>query len=190
MRLTLYLAWRNLGKGEDYRYQEWRADWGSRWWIVSLFQVFLLQGVLMWIVALPVQAGQVPAEADTFGWLAALGVVLWGVGIFFETVGDAQLARFKADPANRGKVMDRGLWRYTRHPNYFGDFAVWWGLYLIALEGQGTWWTIIGPIVMSILLIRVSGAAKLEKTISGRREGYADYVKRTSGFFPRPPRRV
>ncbi len=118
------------------------------------------------------------------------GVALWAVGLVFETVGDAQLSRFKADPANRGKVLDRGLWRYTRHPNYFGDFCVWWGLWLVAAEAGWPALTVVGPIVMSILLMRVSGVTLLERDIAQRRPGYADYVRRTSAFFPGPPRRI
>lgn len=186
LRLAGYLAWRNVGKGEDFRYQAMRARAGSRFWIVSLFQVFGLQGALMWLVSLPVQAGMVPGSQ--IGPLAWIGFAVWMIGLCFETIGDAQLARFKADPANRGRVMDRGLWRYTRHPNYFGDFCIWWGLYVVALDASGTWWTVVGPLVMSTLLIRVSGAALLEKSLTSRREGYADYIRRTSGFFPRPPR--
>lgn len=186
-RLTLYLAWRNFGKGEDYRYAAMRERWGTHWWWWSLFQVFLLQGVLMWVVSLPVQAGQVPAGPD-LGWMAAAGVFVWFVGLLFEGIGDLQLARFKADPANAGKVMDRGLWATTRHPNYFGDFLVWWGIWVVAAEASGAWWTAVGPAVMTILLMRVSGVAMLEKTITERRPGYAEYVRRTSAFFPRPPK--
>jgi steroid 5-alpha reductase family enzyme len=189
LRLAGYLMWRNIGKGEDFRYRAMRERARGRFWIISLPKVFLLQGLLMWVVSLPLQAGQVPQERESLAWLAAAGVVAWGIGMFFETVGDIQLARFKADADNAGKVMDRGLWRYTRHPNYFGDFMVWWGIYLVALEASGTWWTIAGPIVMSVLLIRVSGAALLERSLTKRREGYEEYVQRTSGFFPRPPRR-
>ena len=190
LRLGIYLAMRNIGKGEDYRYVSFREQAGRRYWIVSLFKVFLLQGALMWVVSLPVQAGQVPAGPEGIGPVAIAGIVVWAVGMLFETIGDLQLARFRADPANRGQVLDRGLWRYTRHPNYFGDFLVWWGLYLVALEGPGTWWTIVGPLLMSFLLMRVSGVAMLEKTITSRRPGYAGYLRRTSAFFPRPPRRV
>ena len=189
LRLGGYLAYRNLGKGEDYRYVAMREKAGGRFWIVSLFKVFLLQGLFLWVVSLPVQAGQLPSTPDGIGPLAVIGAVVWAVGLFFETLGDAQLARFKADPANKGRVMDRGLWRYTRHPNYFGDFSVWWGIYLVALEGHGTWWAVAGPLLMSFLLIRVSGVAMLEKTIGTRRPGYEEYVRRTSAFFPRPPRR-
>ena len=115
--------------------------------------------------------------------------LLWLVGMVFEAGGDWQLTRFKADPANKGQVMDRGLWGWTRHPNYFGDFSVWWGLYLIALATTSAWWTVISPILMSVLLIRVSGAALLERGMKKRRPGYEEYVRKTSGFFPRPPRR-
>ncbi len=189
LRLSIYLAMRNLGKEEDYRYQEMRRRHGDRFGLVSLGIVFGLQGALMWVVSLPVQAGQVPTTPPRLTWVDYVGAGVWLVGLVFESVGDWQLARFKADPANKGKVMDRGLWRYTRHPNYFGDFMVWWGLYVIALATGVAWWTVIGPIVMSILLIRVSGKAMLEKTIGKRRPGYDDYVSRTSGFFPMPPRR-
>jgi steroid 5-alpha reductase family enzyme len=188
LRLAGYLAWRNLGKGEDFRYQAMRRRHGSRFPLVSLYLVFGLQGVLMWVVSLPVQAGQVPATPDGLIWLDLVGIGFWAVGLFFETVGDLQLARFKKDPAAKGKVMDRGLWRYTRHPNYFGDFMVWWGLFLVALATGDAWWTVIGPVVMSVLLIRVSGAALLEKSLKNRRAGYDEYVRRTSAFFPRPPR--
>lgn len=186
LRLSGYLSWRNLGKGEDFRYQKMREKSPDSFWWKSLFTVFLLQGVLMWVVSLPVQIGQVPT-AEPLGILDWLGVAAWAVGFFFETVGDLQLARFKADPANKGRVMDGGLWRYTRHPNYFGDFMVWWGLYMIALSA-GAWWTIVGPVLMSFLLLRVSGVAMLERDISSRRQGYDEYVRRTSAFFPSPPK--
>ncbi|MCB2223433.1 MAG: DUF1295 domain-containing protein [Actinobacteria bacterium] len=185
-RLAAYLAWRNLGKGEDYRYVAMRERWGAKWWWWSLIQVFGLQAVLAWVVSLPVQAGQVP-DGPPLGWMAAAGTAVWLVGLLFEGIGDLQLARFKADPGNAGKVMDAGLWRYTRHPNYFGDFLVWWGIWLIAAE-SGAWWTAVGPAAMSFLLLRVSGVAMLERTISERRPGYAEYVRRTSAFFPWKPK--
>ena len=188
LRLTVYLARRNLGKGEDRRYAAMRRRHGDRWPLRSLVVVFWLQGALMWIVSLPVQVAMTDSTPVGLGVLDWAGAALWTVGVAFETVGDMQLARFKADPANRGKVMDRGLWHYTRHPNYFGDFCVWWGIWLVALA-TGAWWTAVGPVVMSVLLTRVSGAAPLERSLSRRREGYAEYVARTSGFFPWPPRR-
>ena len=186
LRLAGYLAWRNLRKPEDYRYAAMRERHGKRFAIVSLFTVFGLQGLLMWIISLPIQVGVSRAEA----WHLAvpMGVILWAGGLFFESVGDYQLARFKADPANRGHVMNRGLWRYTRHPNYFGDFLVWWGFYLVAVEATSWWWTIIGPLLMSFLLIRVSGVRLLENSLRSRVAGYEEYVRDTSAFFPRPPK--
>jgi steroid 5-alpha reductase family enzyme len=189
LRLTVHLARRNLGKGEDRRYAEMRRRHGDRWPLRSLIVVFWLQGALMWVVSLPVQVGMTDPTPAGLGALDWAGAALWSVGFAFEAVGDLQLTRFKADPANRGKVMDRGLWRYTRHPNYFGDFCVWWGIWLVALSTGSAWWTAVGPAVMSVLLIRVSGAALLERSLIRRREGYADYVARTSAFFPWPPRR-
>ena len=162
LRLAGYLAWRNLGKGEDYRYGAMRERFGRRFPLISLFVVFWLQGLIMWLVAFPIQTAQFGAAS--LGWIDAIGASVWAVGWLFESIGDLQLARFKADPVNRGKVMDRGLWRYTRHPNYFGDFLVWWGLYCIAAVG-GAWWTIFSPILMSVLLIRVSGVTLLEHSL-------------------------
>lgn len=189
LRLFAHLARRNFGKPEDFRYAEMRARHGDRWPLRSLVTVFGLQAALMLIVSLPVQFGGVP-DSPGLGWIAVAGVALWAVGLTFETVGDHQLSRFRADPANRGKVLDRGLWRYTRHPNYFGDFCVWWGLWLIAAEAGWPALTVVGPLLMSVLLMRVSGVGLLEKDIAARRPGYADYVRRTSAFFPRPPRRI
>lgn len=188
LRLAGFLWYRNWGHGEDRRYAAMRAHHGDRFWWVSLFTVFLLQGTILWFVAWPLQAAAAQSVASPLGWLDALGVAVWFVGLFFESVGDWQLARFKADPDNAGRVMDRGLWRYTRHPNYFGDFCVWWGLYLIAAAG-GAWWTIGSPLLMSFLLLRVSGVTLLEQTIVERRPDYAAYQARTNAFFPGPPRR-
>jgi steroid 5-alpha reductase family enzyme len=188
LRLGLHLARRSRGHGEDRRYAAMRAAHGERFWWVSLFTVFLLQAALMWLVSLPLQAGAALGREAPVGLLEAAGTALFLVGLAFEAIGDAQLARFLADPASRGRVMDRGLWAWTRHPNYFGDFTVWWGLGLAAL-GSGAWWALAGPALMSVLLLRVSGVALLESTISSRRPGYAEYAARTSAFFPRPPRR-
>jgi steroid 5-alpha reductase family enzyme len=187
LRLFAYLLWRNRGKPEDFRYAAMREHHGPRFVWVSLGTVFALQGVLMLIVSLPVQMGQVPAGPG-LGPLALAGTLAWLCGIAFESIGDLQLARFRADPSNRGQVLSTGLWRYTRHPNYFGDFLVWWGLWLIAAETGWGLLTFPGPLVMSILLIRVSGVGLLERDIAERRPGYSDYVRRTSPFFPRPPR--
>jgi steroid 5-alpha reductase family enzyme len=187
IRLAGYITWRKRREpGEDYRYVALRERHPELFWLVSLNSVFLLQGALVWIVSLPLQVAA--GQDDPLGALDAIGVACWAVGLCFETVGDAQLARFKADPGSRGQVMDRGLWRYTRHPNYFGDFMVWWGLYLIALSTGGAWWTVVSPLAMSVLLIRVSGKDRLERGMAERRPGYRDYVARTSGFVPLPPR--
>ena len=188
LRLAGYLFWRNHGKGEDFRYRAMRKHWGPRFGLISLVTVFTLQGALMWVVSLPVQLGQARVSPD-LGVLTVIGVVLFAVGLFFEAVGDVQLARFKARPENAGLVMDRGLWRYTRHPNYFGDACVWWGLGLIGAEtGLGAL-GLIGSAAMNVLLLRVSGVALLEKSLVKRRDGYADYIERTSAFVPLPPKR-
>jgi steroid 5-alpha reductase family enzyme len=187
LRLAAYLAWRNLGKGEDRRYQAMRERAGDRFPLVSLFTVFGLQGVIMWVVSVPVQVAGF--QVTPLGWLDALGTGIWTLGWLCESLGDLQLARFKAKPENRGKVLDRGLWRYTRHPNYFGDFLVWWGIYLIA-AGGGAWWSVFSPLLMSVLLMRVSGVTLLESSLKKTRPDYEDYVARTSAFFPWPPRQA
>ena len=186
-RLAVYLTWRNWGKPEDYRYQAMRLRWGDRFPLVSLATVFLLQGSLAWMISWPVQVGI--ARAGNWSVAASCGVVLCIVGLLFESIGDYQLARFKANPANRGQVMNGGLWRYTRHPNYFGDFLVWWGFYLVGAESRSWWWTIAGPVLMTVLLVRVSGVRLLESSLKSRVAGYEAYVKQTSPFFPWPPRK-
>lgn len=187
LRLALYLARRNHGKGEDWRYRLMRRKHGNRFAIRSLITVFLLQGVLMWVVSLPIQLAMTPDD-PAIGWIAVGGVILWGIGLFFETLGDAQLAHFKADPDNVGQVLDSGLWRYTRHPNYFGDFCVWWGIFLVAAETGDAMLGIIGPIVMTVLLTRVSGIPMLEHSMAKRRPDYGAYIERTSAFIPRVPK--
>jgi steroid 5-alpha reductase family enzyme len=189
LRLGGYLFWRNHGKGEDYRYRAMRKRHGDRFPLISAVTVFLLQGTLMWIVSLPVQLGQADATPKV-GAIAAVGVLVWIVGMFFEVVGDAQLARFKKDPANAGTVMDKGLWKYTRHPNYFGDACVWWGIALVAAETGSGAFGLIGAVVMTTFLRRVSGVTLLEKSLVKRRAGYTEYVARTSPFLPRPPRKA
>ena len=185
LRLAAYLAWRSRGHPEDRRYQEIRRRNEPNFAFKSLYLVFGFQAVLAWLISLPLLGAT--ASGAPLGWLDGLGIALWLLGFTFEAGGDWQLARFKADPGNAGKVMDRGFWRYTRHPNYFGDFCVWWGLYLLALSA-GAWWSIVGPIAMSFMLLRVSGVALLEKDIGQRRPEYAEYVRRTNAFFPGPRR--
>lgn len=189
MRLAGYLAKRNIGHGEDWRYVAMRKKMGPKFPVVSLITVFGLQGVLMWSVSLPVMFANADATPP-LGPVAIMGIMVWIVGFGFESVGDLQLARFKKDPANQGKVMDQGLWSLTRHPNYFGDALLWWGIAIVAAEtGSGTL-GFIGPVIMTFLLMRVSGVPILEKSLSKRREGYAEYVAKTSGFIPRPPKKI
>lgn len=190
VRLSGYLGWRNFGQPEDFRYRKMRSKYGRWFPLLSLFIVFGLQGVLMWIVSLPLQTGQLAGHSQSVGVLGILGAIVWFVGLAFESIGDFQMARFKSDPANKGEVMNRGLWRYTRHPNYFGDFLVWWGLYLISFGDGEMWWSIVGPVVMSILLMKISGVTLLEKSLSDRLNGYEEYVARTNAFFPGPPKQL
>lgn len=185
LRLAAYLAARNWNAPEDHRYRAIRDrnEPGFVW--KSIVLVFGLQAVLAWLVSAPLAPVMVsPAPISTWD---ALGAGVAAFGIAFEAIADAQLARFKSDPANAGRVFARGLWRYTRHPNYFGEFCVWWGLYLIAV-GAGAAWTAFSPVLMTVLLLKVSGVALLEKDIGERRPAYRDYVQRTNAFFPGPPR--
>jgi len=186
LRLALHITVRSWGHGEDRRYQAIRARNEPGFALKSLYLVFALQAVLAWIISLPLLGAAIGSGG--LGFMDVVGAGLWLIGFAFEAGGDWQLSRFKADPANRGKVMDRGLWRWTRHPNYFGDFCVWWGLYAIALSADA-WWSIPGPLLMSVLLMRVSGVTLLEKDIGERRPQYADYIRRTNAFFPGPVRR-
>jgi len=185
IRLAAFIGWRNFGKDEDFRYQKIRANNEPGFAVKSVYLVFGLQAGLAWVISLPLLAAI--NSTTPLGWLDALGVMLWFIGLVFEAGGDWQLSRFKGDPVNRGKVLDTGLWRYTRHPNYFGDFCVWWGFFFIALS-SGAWWSVVGPLVMSILLLKVSGVALLEKDIGDRRPDYNAYIQRTNAFFPGPPR--
>jgi steroid 5-alpha reductase family enzyme len=184
LRLSIHITHRNHGQPEDHRYATIRANNEPHFRYKSLYIVFGLQAALACFIGLPLLLAA--AGESALSWLDALGVSLWLFGMFFEVVGDAQLARFKADPQNRGKVLDTGLWRYTRHPNYFGEFTIWWGFFVLAVAAGG-WWTILSPLLMSFLLLRVSGVALLEKTIGERRPEYADYVRRTNAFFPGAP---
>jgi steroid 5-alpha reductase family enzyme len=189
LRLAIHITWRNWGHGEDRRYQAIRSRNEPNFAIKSVYLVFLLQALLAWVISLPLLGaiaggGRGATELDVLDYA---GLLLWLLGFVFEAGGDWQLSRFKADARNAGQVMDRGFWRWTRHPNYFGDFCVWWGLYLLALAA-GAWWSIAGPLLMSTLLMRVSGVTLLEKDIGERRPKYADYVRRTNAFFPGPRR--
>jgi steroid 5-alpha reductase family enzyme len=185
LRLALYISWRNHGEPEDARYQAIRRNNEPGFRYKSLYIVFGLQALLAWVISLPLLVAS-SSTADTQA-LDIAGVALFAAGFVFETVGDYQLARFKRDPAQHGRVLDTGLWRYTRHPNYFGEFTLWWGFYLLALAGGG-WWTLISPLLMSWLLLKVSGVALLEKDIAERRPQYAAYIQHTNAFFPGPRR--
>lgn len=189
LRLSAYLTWRNWDAGEDYRYRAMRERRGAAFWWQSLFTVFLLQGALTWFISLPLQIGIAAGGPAEWTLLDLVGVALWIGGLTFESVGDYQLARFKADPARAGRVMDRGLWKYTRHPNYFGDAMVWWGMYLVAASTGAGAFTVLSPLLMHIFLMRVSGVVLLEKKLVKSRAGYAEYVARTNAFYPWFPRK-
>jgi steroid 5-alpha reductase family enzyme len=182
LRLALHIGSRNAGKGEDFRYAAWRREAGGSWWWQSFLKVFALQGALSLVIGLPLLAAM-SGGPETLTWLDGAGAAVWTIGFAFEAVGDWQLRAWLRDPANRGRTLRTGLWRYTRHPNYFGDATQWWGLWLIAVAAGG-WWTVFAPALMTFLLVRVSGVGLLEQTIPDRRPDYADYLRTTSAFIP------
>jgi steroid 5-alpha reductase family enzyme len=185
VRLSVHLTVRNFGKAEDRRYQAIRArnEPGFEW--KSVYLVFGLQAGLAWIIALPLFAAM--SGSAPYNALDTLALMLWTAGFACEAVADWQLARFKSNPAQRGRVLDTGLWRYSRHPNYFGEALLWWGFYAFA-AAAGAWWTLFAPVLMTVLLLKVSGVPLLEQDIAERRPGYRDYIHRTSAFIPRPPK--
>ena len=184
LRLTVYLGWRNYGKQEDYRYQEFRKKYGpERYWWFSYFQVFLLQGTLIMIISLPFLGIHGDNNLNTLNLLDYIAIVFWLIGFLFETIGDYQLAKFKSNPNNKGNVLNSGLWRYTRHPNYFGDATVWFAYALFSIAA-GSYWFIIGPIIMVFLIIKVSGVALLEDTLKDTKPKYKEYIQKTNSFFP------
>mgnify|MGYP001553687336 CR=1 FL=1 len=184
VRLALHIGIRNHGAGEDPRYQAFRRNWGDKYWIGSLLQVFLLQGFLGWVISLSVQAGIQSTTPANLTWVAWVGLAIWIFGFLFETIGDWQLTRFKANPDNKGKVMEFGLWRYTRHPNYFGEAVMWWGIFVIVLENVLNAWTVISPLLITYLLLKVSGVSMLERTVVKTRPKYAEYQRKTNAFIP------
>lgn len=184
LRLSLYLLVRNRASGEDARYRRWREQHGRSWWWRSYLQVFLLQGLLMWLISLPLLAAQLASNPAALGFPDYLGMVLWLVGFGFEAIGDWQLARFRADAANQGKVLQSGLWRYTRHPNYFGEAVLWWGYGLLGASSALGPWPLFSPLLMTFLLLRVSGVRLLEKSLSTEKAEYREYQQTTSAFFP------
>ena len=185
LRLALHIHSRNRGKGEDPRYRKWREEWGKWFVLRSFLQVFMLQGILLLMVAIPVVfVNQAPPAP--LGWHDLLGLAVWLTGFCFESVGDRQLLTFIRDPGNKGKLMTSGLWRYTRHPNYFGEVTLWWGIWLMTLALPGGWLTIIGPLTITFLILKVSGIPMLEKPYEERAD-FQEYKRRTSAFFPLPP---
>jgi len=182
LRLAAHLFIRHRGRGEDFRYRKWREEWGSNFLVRSFFQIYVLQGAVVLIVSSPVLA--VAADpGGPLGFLDAMGLGIWAVGLLFETVGDWQLLKFKKDPSNKGKIITTGLWRYTRHPNYFGECTLWWGVFLVALGSGGAWWTIISPLTINFLLLYVSGIPMLEKKYEGD-PVFEEYRRRTSPLVP------
>jgi steroid 5-alpha reductase family enzyme len=189
VRLSLYLAWRNFGKGEDFRYREFRRQYGeNRYWWISYFQTFLLQGLLMWLISAPLLGAQYLEPQNELNILDFAGIIIWTIGFIFEAVGDWQLARFRANPAKKGKVLSTGFWRYTRHSNYFGDAAVWWGFALICISA-GSYIPVLGSVLMTLLIIKVSGVALLEKTLKSAKPEYLAYAEKTSAFIPWFPKK-
>jgi steroid 5-alpha reductase family enzyme len=187
-RLALHILARNRKRGEDPRYAAWRAAWGRSFVWRSYLQIFLLQGFFLLVIASPVILVNVDRNypyTERF-WLA--GLLVWILGFLFEAVGDAQLARFRRDPANKGHIMDRGLWKYTRHPNYFGESMMWFGIWLIALEAPYGWTTVVSPVLITFLLVKVSGIPLLEKRYAGN-AAFQAYARRTSAFIPWFPKK-
>ena len=189
LRLTIYLTIRNAGKGEDFRYQEFRRNFGEhRYWWVSFFQTFLLQGVLMWLISAPLLGAQYMSASDSLNIFDYIGIVFWIIGFVFEAGGDYQLAKFKKNPSNKGKVLDTGFWKYTRHPNYFGDAAVWWGFGFISMAA-GSYIPVLGSILMTAMIIKVSGVVLLEKSLKDKKPEYKAYIEKTSAFIPWFPKK-
>lgn len=188
LRLFAYLWWRNWSKPEDYRYAQFRQKYGAeRYWWFSFFQVFLLQGILLWLISAPLFAVNYTENASFTFW-DALAILCWIIGFAFEAGGDYQLVRFKSDPANKGKVLNTGFWKYTRHPNYFGDACVWWGFALFSLATKN-YWPVLGSLLMTFLLVKVSGVALLEKALKTNKPQYDEYIQKTSSFFPWFPKK-
>jgi steroid 5-alpha reductase family enzyme len=189
LRLAIYLAIRNTGKGEDFRYQEFRKNYGpKRYWWFSFFQTFLLQAVLIMVISLPLLGINTSSSSGALNGLDYLGILVWLIGFIFEAGGDYQLMRFKQNPKNKGKILDVGFWKFSRHPNYFGDSAVWWS-YAIFSIASGYYWQIIGSIIMTLLILKVSGVSLLEKSLKDTKPLYRDYIKKTSSFLPWFPKK-
>ena len=187
VRLAWHIDARHRGKAEDFRYMAWRREWGKWFYARSYAQVYVLQGALLFIVVLPVLMIN-RSTGTTFGFLNGIGACIWLFGFLFESVGDAELARFARDPHNRGKILQNGLWRYTRHPNYFGEVVQWWGIWVVAVGVPGGWFSIVGPLTITLLILKVSGIPMLEKKMAENPD-FAEYRRRTSVFVPWVPKR-
>jgi len=188
IRLALHIYKRNRGKPEDYRYLAWRKEWGKWFFIRSYLQIYLLQGIFLFLIVLPVLFIN-RGIGESLGLYDLVGIIVWITGFYFESTGDAQLAKFIRDPSNKGKTMQSGLWRYSRHPNYFGEVTQWWGIFIVAISGPGALFTIAGPLTITVLILFVSGVPMLEKKYAGRPD-FEAYKKRTSAFFPLPPKKL
>lgn len=188
LRLFLHIFIRNKGKPEDYRYKKWRQDWGNYWLIRTYLQVFILQGLFMYLISLPIIFSGIYDIKSSLGLLDLLGLFVWLIGFYFEAVGDWQLTKFKLDPKNKGRIMKSGLWQYSRHPNYFGEVTQWWGIFLIALAVPNGFVSIIGPVTISFLILEVSGIPLLEAKYLGNKE-FDEYKRKTSSFFPNFPKK-
>ena len=189
LRLSIHIMWKNMGKGEDFRYREFRKRYGEhRYWWVSYFQVFLLQGSLLWLISAPILAAQYFTKTNALNYLDYVGLAFWLIGFVFETLGDWQLARFKSNPENEGKILKSGLWKYTRHPNYFGDAMVWWGFGIISVA-VGSYLPVLSSFLMTYLLVKISGVAMIEKSLKSSKPGYTEYVRTTNAFIPWFPKK-
>jgi steroid 5-alpha reductase family enzyme len=189
LRLFLYITKRGIGKGEDPRYGEWRKQYGRNFWLVSLFKVFLVQALFMWMISLSLQFGQIASSPDYLTFLDFTGMAIWIIGFLCESFADLQLSRFLADPKNKGRIMNQKLWKYSRHPNYFGESTMWWGIYIIACSTSGGVFTFISPVLITYTLLRLTGVTLMEKTRFGDNPEYKEYVRRTSSFIPWFPKK-
>lgn len=187
-RLAIHIYLRNKKKKEDYRYEQWRKDWGKFFLLRSYFQVYILQGIFLYFICLPSLFIN-KSEISSFGYVPFIGILVWSIGFLFESVSDKQLSDFIKNPQNKGKLIESGLWKYSRHPNYFGEVTQWWGIFIIALSFPNSFFTVIGPLTITILILFVSGIPLLEKKYEGRKD-FEEYKKKTSIFFPLPPRKV
>lgn len=190
LRLFIHLSTRNRGKGEDPRYAQWREKHGHTFWIVSLFKVFLVQALFQWLIAMGVQYGQISKTPAYLTLLDVLGFLIWTIGIIIESFADLQLKQFLSDPANKGKIMNQKLWKYSRHPNYFGETLIWWGIFVIVLSTPWGFWTIVSPLLITYTLLKLTGVTLMEETQFGDNPEYQQYIRETSSFIPWFPQKT